>query len=145
MKKYKYNSDLECFERFDKKGYPTGKKLWVNIVEARKIITLYNLGNTVGLIQSKMTFSSNKASGKTVETIVRLYENEDIELDGDYPAPSKDFDALNVDGRIDGLEDRIKSLEDKFSELKSDCFITAYAGESKSMDKGIVDRIRTWI
>ena len=142
MKKYKYNSELECFERFNKKGNPTGKKLWVNIVEARKIITLYNLGNTVGLIQSKMQFSSNKASGKTVETIVRLYENDDIELEGDFPAPSKDFEALEVDSKIDNLEIRVENLENIISELKSDCFCTAYAGESKT---GIIDRIRTWI
>lgn len=128
--KYKYNSDLECFERFNNEGKPIGKKLWVNIVEARKIVTLYNLGNTVGLIQSKMNFASNKASGHTVETIIKLYKNEEIELDGDFPAPSKDFEELSVDGRIDDLERRIEALENK------EC--------SCSSEKSVVDKVKSW-
>ena len=111
MKKYKYNSDLECFERFDEDGFPVGRKLWVNITEARKIITLYNLGNSVGLIQSKMHFASNKASGSTVKTIINLYEDDEIELDGEYPAPKNDFEELSYDGRLDSLEDRVSKLE----------------------------------
>ena len=144
MKKYRYNSDFECFERF-KDGKPFGKKLWVNILEARKIVTLYNLGNSIGLIQSKMTFSSKKATGHTVKTIIQLYENDEIELDGDYPAPSKDFNDLTVEGRISALEDRIEVLENQMSEINSDCFCNSFAGESKTIDKGIVERIRTWI
>lgn len=141
---YKYNSDLECFERFDEDGKPRGRKLWVNITEARRIVTLHELGNSIGLIQSKMTFASNRASGHTVETIINLHKNGEIELDGDFPAPSKDFESLSVDGRIDALEDRIKNLEDRFSELKSDCFCSAFAGESKK-ENGLFDKVKSWI
>ena len=117
--KYKYNSSLECFERYDENGKPRGKKLWVNIMEARKIITLYDLGNSVGLIQSKMTFSSKKASGHTVGTIIKLYEEGDIELDGNYPIPSTDFDNLNNDIKIENLEARVEVLEKKLVELEN--------------------------
>lgn len=140
--KYKYNSDLECFERFNSEGNPIGRKLWVNIVEARKIVTLHNLGNSIGLIQSKMKFASNKASGRTVETIINLYKNGEIELDGDFPAPSKDFEELSVDGRIDDLERRIEVLENQMSEIKSDCFVSAFAVESN--EESIVDKVKSW-
>lgn len=133
MKKYKYNSDLECFERFQD-GKPYGKKLWVNIIEARKIVTLYQLGNSVGLIQSKMTFASKKASGHTVKTIIQLYESDEIELDGDYPAPSMDFDNLTVESRMDTLEERVRILEEKMTcECKS------------NDDEGFMSKVKSWI
>ena len=135
MKKYQYNTDFECFERLDNNGNPTGKKLWVNITEARRIVTLHNLGNSTGLIQSKMKFASKNATGHTVVTIIKLYENDEIELDGDYPAPKSDVEDMTFDSRIDALEDRIKVLEEKFAGINCTC---------ENTDKNVLRRIRTW-
>ena len=132
MKKYQYNSELECFERF-KDGKPFGKKLWVNITEARRIVAMYELGNSIGLIQSKMQFASKKATGYTVQTIIKLYEDDEIELNGDYPAPNVDFMEMDMDSRIEALDERVRILEEKMT-----C-------ECNSPKKNVVERIRTWI
>lgn len=118
--KYSYNSSLECFERRDAKGVPRGRKLWVNIDEARRIVTLYDLGNSIGVIKSKMQFNNPKASAYTVNTVVSLYENNEIELSGDFPAPSQVFDDLSVDARISQLEHEIEELKScKCNEVSS--------------------------
>lgn len=136
MKKYKYNTEFECFERFDENGRPSGKKLWVNITEAQRIVTLYELGNSIGLIQSKMKFNSTKASGSTVKTIINLYENDEIELDGDYPAPHQDYDELDMGGRIDSLENRVKHLEN---------IVSTYADETKKSENKFISKVKSWI
>jgi hypothetical protein len=94
---------------------------------------LYDLGNSVGLIQSKMSFSSKKASGHTVGTIIKLYEEGDIELDGNYPIPSTDFDNLNNDIKIENLEARVEVLEKKLVEL-----------ENKD-DESFTGKVKSWI
>ena len=50
---YKYNEEKECFIRED----GLGKKYWINSSEAQRIMTLYDLGNSIGEIRNKITFS----------------------------------------------------------------------------------------
>ena len=54
--RYNYDSDNECFVRED----GLGKKIWINSVEAQRIITLYDLGNNIPEIRNKIRFNSKK-------------------------------------------------------------------------------------
>lgn len=117
--KYNYNSDLECFEREDK----LGKKLWVNNVEAQRIVTLYQLGNSVPMIRNKITFHSRKVTESTIENFLKNYHNGDIVL------PDIDYVPVNEDLTI---EQRISNLENEVEELKG----------LMSSDDSFTDKIR---
>ena len=137
MKKYIYDAHSETFKRSDKRGMP----LYVNIVEANRIINLVNLGTSVQKIIENVKLSNPKASVSTVRSFIKNYREDNIEIPEDAPVPVKIFDEVTEDSRVDELEKRVKALEDKMAELKP----TAFAGESKSMEKGVINRIRTWI
>lgn len=117
--KYNYNSDLECFEREDK----LGKKLWVNNVEAQRIVTLYQLGNSIPMIRNKITFHSRKVTESTIENFLKNYHNGDIVL------PDIDYVPVNEDLTI---EQRISNLESEVEELKG----------LMSSDDSFTDKIR---
>lgn len=109
-----YNSKLGCFERSDK----VGKKLWVTMTEAQRIITLRDLGNSMGEIQAKMSFVSSKASSYSVKTILERYDNGELIIDMDVPVTDVEWNDLSYDSKINDLELRIKHLEDIISENK---------------------------
>lgn len=109
-----YNSKLGCFERSDK----VGKKLWVTMTEAQRIITLRDLGNSIGEIQAKMSFVSSKASSYSVKTILERYDNGELIIDMDVPVTEVEWNDLSYDSKINDLELRIKHLEDIISENK---------------------------
>ena len=135
--KYNYNVEQECFIREDGQG----KKYHINITEAKRIVTLDNLGNTASEIRNKIQFQSNRVSESTITNFLNQIEKGNINLSGDYPAPVNVVMDLSVDERISNLEDRVKTLEDKFSELKSDCFVSAFAGEQKEPKKSWKQRL----
>ena len=111
-----YNSKLGCFERSDK----VGKKLWVTMTEAQRIITLRDLGNSIGEIQAKMSFVSSKASSYSVKTILERYDNGELIIDMDVPVTDVEWNDLSYDSKINDLELRIKHLEDIISENKNE-------------------------
>ena len=125
--KWIYNDRLGCFEREDK----IGKKIWVTMSEAQRIITLRDLGNSIGEIQAKMTFVSSKASSYSVKTILEKVDDDSLIIDMDVPASDIQFNDLSVDNKLVNLEERISNLEGRLSEIKSDCFISAFEGEDK--------------
>lgn len=108
--KYKYDVNQECFIRED----GLGKKFHINISEARRIMTLYNLGNNVPQIRNKIDFSSNKVYESSVNNFINQVNNGNIDLDGDYPAPSHYVTELTYEERISNLEKRMSNLEEKF-------------------------------
>ena len=74
MKKYIYDAHSETFKRSDKRGMP----LYVNIVEANRIINLVNLGTSVQKIIENV-----KAQGKRnfTPTEWNYYIGENVEYE----------------------------------------------------------------
>lgn len=107
--RYKYDIDNEYFVRED----GLGKKFHINITEARRIMTLSNLGNTAPEIRSKINFNSRKVYESTINNFINQVKKGNISLEGDYPAPKIIFEDLTLEERINQLEERVKELEDK--------------------------------
>lgn len=106
--RYNYNATIGAFEREDK----LGKKIWANMNEAQRVITLSDLGYSMGEIQSKISFKSKKATGYTVRTILEKYESGDLEIDMNAPIPVEDYRDLTVEERLNDLERRLSVLEE---------------------------------
>lgn len=106
--RYNYNATIGAFEREDK----LGKKIWANMNEAQRVITLSDLGYSMGEIQSKVSFKSKKATGYTVRTILEKYESGDLEIDMNAPIPVEDYRDLTVEERLNDLERRLSVLEE---------------------------------
>ena len=113
--KYNYDVENECFIRED----GLGKKFHINITEARRIVTLHDLGNNVSEIRNKIQFQSNKVSEITIRNFLKQIGNGNIDLTGDYPAPSNVVFELTLEERISNLEERVKELEDKKEAVKT--------------------------
>ena len=107
--KYKYDIDNEYFVREDN----LGKKFHINIIEARRIMTMFNLGNSIAEIRNKISFSSNKVYESTINNFINQVEKGNISLEGDYPAPKVVLEDLTFEERIKELEERVTALEDK--------------------------------
>ena len=103
--KYTSNKELECFEREDK----LGKKICINNIEAQRIVTLHELGNTVPEIRNKITFHSKKVTQSTIESFLKNVKR------GDIVVPTDDIIPVHEDLSI---EERIKRLEDDLEEIK---------------------------
>lgn len=119
--RYNYDSDNECFVRED----GLGKKLWINSVEAQRIITLYDLGNNIPEIRNKIRFNSRKVSESTVESFIKNYRNGEIIIPYDAPMPV--CEDLTV-------EERLSKLEDEFAEFREQL--------SSNKDNGVLDKVR---
>ena len=137
--RYNYDVDKECFVRAD----GLGKKFYINITEAQRIATLHDLGNTVSEINNKIDFKSRKVSESTIKNFINNVNEGNIVITGDYPVPVSDFKEFTVDEKVLALEDRVKNIENILSELKPDCFVTAFAGETT--DVGLKERFKTWL
>lgn len=107
--RYNYNVEDECFIRED----GLGKKYFINITEARRIVTLQNLGNSIPEIRNKISFQSNKVSESTIANFLNQINKGNIDLSGDYPAPSNAVFELTLEERISNLESRMSELENK--------------------------------
>ena len=112
--KYEYNSQLGCFERSD----GLGKKIWVTMTEAQRIVTLRDLGNSIGEIQAKMSFVSSKATSYSVKTILAKYDDGSINIDMSVPAPDIQFKDMGIEERISDLEKRLSKLEESFNSIE---------------------------
>lgn len=107
--KYNYNSELGAFVRED----GLGKKFWITMVEAHRIMTLYELGVSPNQIGAKIQFKNPKTTVSSVSNFIKNVENGDIVLDNDVPLPVEDFDDINLEARITEIESRVSSLENK--------------------------------
>ena len=135
--KYEYEPSLECYKRIDK----TGRPLKFNIEEARRIKSMRDMGCTVSSIYRKIDWS-NDVSETQLRTFVENIEKGNIPLDGEYPTPVKTQSTKN--SRIDDLEKRVTSLEDRMSELRSDCFVSAFASQSKKKNT-MFGKVKGWL
>lgn len=105
--KYEYNSSLECFEREDK----LGKKFYINSNEAQRIVTMRELGYSIGRICAKIQFNSDKVYESTVANFLKNVDEGNIIVNGDYPAPKGVIKELTVSDRLVSLEERVTELE----------------------------------
>ena len=122
MAKYEYNVDCECFKRLDNRGKP----LYVNIIEANRIINLINLGHSVADINGKVALSNPKGTVTTINSFIRNYREDNIIMPDDAPAPVKVFESFGDSDRISALEERITELE-------------------MIQNESVLDKVRKWI
>lgn len=121
--KYDYNPELECFVRED----GLGKKIWINSSEAQRIVTMYNLGNSIGEIRNKIHFQyARRVTESTIKNFILNIQNGNIVLSDDYPAPKKVVYELTLEERISNLEKRM----DEFESMN---------------DKSFADKVKSWI
>ena len=125
--KYEYNADLEAFERTDKKG----NKLWFNMYEAQRIMTLYHLGYTPNKISTKMEFHSNKVGMSSVKTFIDNVNNGNIVIDNDAPAPVELIEDMTLEARVSRLEQDLEEFKKKFEDPKP--------------NEGISEKVKTWL
>lgn len=105
--RYNYDVEKECFVRED----GLGKKIWINITEAQRIVTLYELGNSISQINSKINFNSKKVGESTVKNFLNNVHEGNIEINGDYPAPVGVIEDISFDERVSNLEARVSEIE----------------------------------
>ena len=121
--KYEYNSSLECFEREDK----LGKKFYINSNEAQRIVTMRELGYSIGRICAKIQFNSDKVYESTVANFLKNVDEGNIIVNGDYPAPKGVIKELTVSDRIISLEERVTALEEQL------------------VNRNVVDKVKSWL
>jgi hypothetical protein len=123
--KYRYDADNEYFVRED----GLGKKFHVNSIEAHRIMTMYNLGNSIGEIRNKIKFSNpRKVTESTIKNFIVNVENGNIELSDDMPVPINDVMEITLDERVLSLEQRVSVLEDMLMNKQS-----------------LTDKVKSWI
>ena len=121
--KYEYNASLECFEREDK----LGKKFYINSNEAQRIVTMRELGYSIGRICAKIQFNSDKVYESTVANFLKNVDEGNIIVNGDYPAPKGVIKELTVSDRISNLEERVSELEDQLE------------------NNNVIDKVKVWL
>lgn len=129
--KYNYNEKLGAFER------RTGRKLWVTMHEAHRIVTMRDLGNSIGQIASKIDFKhKSKVSFNTVESVLRNVDSGDIVLSDDYVIDDDLFEEVDNNSRISALEVRVDNLEAIF--LNNSC-------ECDCHEESSIDKVKSWL
>lgn len=133
MVKYLYNADLEAFRREDKKGKP----LYINIIEANRIINLLELGHSVADINGKIALSNPKGTATTINSFIRNYKEDNIVIPENAPAPIHNFESLSDSSRISALEERVTDIEN---------FINGFSNAiSKKKEESKKDKVRKWL
>lgn len=133
MVKYEYNPHIEGFKRVDNRGHT----LDIDIVEARRIVALKNLGYSVTDIFKEMDLA-RKISVSTLRTFLKNYENGNISIEGEFPVPQKHLDEMDNEVRIDDLERRIKSLEEWKESFICSC-------QTEITEKSTKDKVKEWL
>ena len=106
--RYDYDVETETFRRIDGRGRP----LEFNIVEARRIEQLRNLGFSVQKIYDKIDFA-NDVTVTNVRTFVKNMENGELSTEGEFPAPTPVFKDLDLEARVRDLEHEVELLKNK--------------------------------
>lgn len=109
---YEYDPIDEVFVREDR----CGKRLAVNIAEAERIITYMNLGYSMDEIQSKIELVNEKGSRTTVKSFIKNYNQDNIKMPENAPAPVKFIESIEDDIKLEELEKRITELEKRVDE-----------------------------
>ena len=135
--KYEYYESEECFKRIDNRGRP----LFVNISEARQIESYINLGYSVEEIKDKVKLSHPRAGRHTIVSIIKNIKEGNVDLTGDYMIPVDQLVEFTDSERISKLEKRVSNLEDIMSEIKSDCFISAFT-TTKMEDESCFNKLK---
>ena len=107
--RYKYDVSQECFIRED----GLGKKFFINSTEAHRIMTMYNLDNSVGEIRNKIQFKHpRKVTESTIKNFINNVNKGNIDLSQVEPAPFDDVLDITLEDRVWSLEQRVSMLED---------------------------------
>ena len=130
--RYNYNSELGAFVRED----GLGKKFWITMVEAHRIMTLYELGVSPNQIGAKIQFKNPKTTVSTVNNLIKNVESGDIVLDTDVPLPVEDFDDVSIEARITKLEHDVEHIK-RLLEKPCEC-------ECKE-EESISDKVKAWL
>lgn len=130
--KYNYDSELGAFVRED----GLGKKFWITMVEAHRIMTLYELGVSPNQIGAKIQFKNPKTTVSTVNNLIKNVESGDIVLDTDVPLPVEDFDDVSIEARITKLEHDVEYIK-RLLEKPCEC-------ECKE-EESISDKVKAWL
>jgi len=112
--RYNYNTSLECFERDDK----LGKKYWINMNEAQRVMTLYNLGYNGNQIGAKMNFKNTKFTVSSITNFINNVLEGNIVLDDSVPASFEDFTEMSIESRIQKLEEDVAEFEKRLSSVE---------------------------
>ena len=130
--RYNYDSELGAFVRED----GLGKKFWITMVEAHRIMTLYELGVSPNQIGAKIQFKNPKTTVSTVNNLIKNVESGDIVLDTDVPLPVEDFDDVSIEARITKLEHDVEYIK-RLLEKPCEC-------ECKE-EESIKDKVKAWL
>lgn len=130
--RYNYDSELGAFVRED----GLGKKFWITMVEAHRIMTLYELGVSPNQIGAKIQFKNPKTTVSTVNNLIKNVESGDIVLDTDVPLPVEDFDDVSIEARISKLEHDVEYIK-RLLEKPCEC-------ECKE-EESISDKVKAWL
>ena len=113
---YEYDIEEEGFRRVDRRG----RMLPINITEARRVASLVDLGLSADAIHDKMVYTQGAVTRTTTKSFIKNLKEGNINLDGDYPAPSRVMDNMDIEARLTDLERRVKSLEEFSCSCKSE-------------------------
>ena len=118
MVRYEYDPIIEKYRRVDNKGKP----LDINIVEARRIVALKNLGYKVPSIyrDNEMDLPS-KIGITTLRTFIKNYEDGNISIEGEFPVPRKVLDDMTRESDLDDLKRRVEVLEELVKNMTCEC------------------------
>lgn len=108
MVKYFYDVEEEGFRREDRRG----RILPINITEARRIQSLLDLGWGVEAIHKKMVYTQS-VSRTTTNSFIKNLKAGNIDLDGDYPAPTRQMENMDLEARITKLETEWEEFKQK--------------------------------
>ena len=128
MVKYVYHPDIEMFRRVDNRG----PSLKVNIMEARRIKSMMDLGMKAPTILTKIDFV-NPVSMTNLRTIMNNIEDGNLELEGDYPVPTEQLRDMD-------LEIRVTRLEEDFEKLKKNNNVIL-----KPNKKSLIEKVKSWM
>lgn len=130
--RYNYDSELGAFVRED----GLGKKFWITMVEAHRIMTLYELDVSPNQIVARIQFKNPKTTVSTVNNLIKNVESGDIVLDTDVPLPVEDFDDVSIEARITKLEHDVEYIK-RLLEKPCEC-------ECKE-EESISDKVKAWL
>lgn len=130
MVKYNYNTEMEAFKRNDNRGKP----LYVNITEAQRIVSLLELGYSVSDVCGKISLNNPKGTVTTIKSFIRNYNEENITIPQDAPAPALLFDSVDDEARISELERRVSRLEKTMNNCMCNC----------NEEQSIGDKVKKW-
>ena len=123
--RYEYDVETETFRRIDGRG----RALEFNITEAKRIESLRNLGFSVQKIYDKIDFA-NDVSITNLRTFIRNLESGELSTEGDYPAPAPVIKDLDLEARVQRLEEKMAN---------------SHVPVRKITDKRIIDKVKSWL